>query len=284
MAVGIGTQYFNKFNHFGEQKLIEDLVIESISIYGIDMGYLSKKFNSEGFDELYSEDQTEEYDQISDVTMYLKSVDGFEGEGDFLTKFGLEIRDQMSLCVARRHFEETVEAEQNIFRPREGDLVFLPLASKLFEIQFVEKEPVFYQMGALQFYEIRCELFEYSSQRFRTGVPDIDVFETTYSQDTQIGNLMVQEDGGSLLLTEEGYRLIQEGTAAATGESYDYILDETGDNNMMLEDHSGFLLNESQGDQEDFDDRFNSENQYIEDEADEFIDFSELDPFSEGSL
>lgn len=283
MSLG-AAPYFNKFNHAGEQKLIEDLVVESISIYGMDMGYLSRKLGSSGFDELYTEDETEEYDQVSDITCYLRSVDGFQGEGDFLTKFGLEIRDQMQICISRRHFEETVEAEQNIFRPREGDLIWLPLASKLFEIMFVEKEPVFYQMGALQFYELRCEMFEYSSQRFRTGIDEIDNFETSFSQDMQLGNLLIQEDGGSLLLTEDGYRLLQEGTAARTASSFDQLLDETGDNSMILEDGTGAIILETQGDQIDYDDHFDAENTFIETEADAIIDFSEFDPFSEGNL
>ncbi len=103
--VGTTSLYFNKFEHFGEQNLIADLVIESIAIYGIDVGYLCKKFTSEGYDQLYKEEELAVFDNVTDVAMYVRNVDGFEGEGDFLSKFGLEIRDSMTLSVARRSFE-----------------------------------------------------------------------------------------------------------------------------------------------------------------------------------
>ena len=104
--------YFNKFQHAGEQNLIADLVTESISIYGMDVGYLAKTIVE--YDELYTEDDLAQFNNVSDVVMYVKSADGFEGEGDFLSKFGLEIRDQMTLCIARRHFAESVQQEQSI--------------------------------------------------------------------------------------------------------------------------------------------------------------------------
>ena len=88
---GVTSTFFNKFAHHGEQNLIADLVIESIAIYGIDVGYLTKKYTSEGFDELYTEEDLALFDTVRDVAMYIRNVDGFEGEGDFLSKFGLEI-------------------------------------------------------------------------------------------------------------------------------------------------------------------------------------------------
>ena len=115
--------------------------------------------------------------------MYIKNFDGFEGEGDFLSKFGLEIRDEMTLTIARRTFELDVASYTANDRPLEGDLIYFPLNKKMFEVKFVEHEPVFYQMGALQMYDLRCEMFEYSQETFTTGVAEIDTlfagYETT---------------------------------------------------------------------------------------------------------
>ena len=134
--MALGSIYFNHTTNTAEQRLIEDLVTESIKIYGLEVGYLGKTIVAN--DELYTEDEEAEFTEVTDCVMYIKSVDGFEGEGDFLSKFGLEIRDQITFCVARRHFAQSVEQEQSIFRPREGDLIFLPLNEKIFQIMFVE--------------------------------------------------------------------------------------------------------------------------------------------------
>lgn len=251
---GVTSTYFNKFAHHGEQNLIADLVIESIAIYGIDVGYLTKKYTSEGYDELYTEEDLALFDTVRDVAMYIRNVDGFEGEGDFLSKFGLEIRDSMTLSVARRSFETEVEALDNISRPREGDLIFFPLNEKLYEIKFVEHEPVFYQMGALQFYDCRVELFEYSNERFRTGVTAIDELETKLSLDVyQEVQLLAEDD--EPLFTEDGFRLLSEEEDAS---------DDSADADR------------------DYDTITDAENVFLETEADAIIDFSDADPFSEG--
>ena len=268
--------YFNKFQHAGEQNLIADLVTESISIYGMDVGYLAKTIVE--YDELLTEVDLAQFNQVSDVVMYIKSADGFQGEGDFLSKFGLEIRDQMTLCIARRHFDESIKQEQSISRPREGDLIFLPLNEKIFQINFVEHEPVFYQMGALQFYEITCELFEYSNERFNTGIEVIDLLEETHSLDTVFGTRLLLENGDDVLL-ETGYRLVQE--IEATGDDQNFLMAENLLDQIILETGFGLLL-ESQPEEVDYDDRTDAENVFIETQADAFIDFSTGDPFSEG--
>lgn len=122
-----------------------------------------------------------EYSEAHMLEMYVKSVDGFEGEGDFLSKFGLEIRDSVTLTVARRSYESEVATYRDdstedapITRPLEGDLIYLPLNNKIFEIKHVEHESIFYQMGSLQMYDLRAELFEYSGEAFKTGQDFID--------------------------------------------------------------------------------------------------------------
>lgn len=164
--------YFNNFSNSQEQNLIEELVIESIKIYGQDVIYIKR--SSGEVDQILNEDDFPEYTESFTIEMYIKNVDGFEGEGDFLSKFGLEIRDSITFTVANRIWEQDVGYEIEEVRPREGDIIYFPLNRKLFEIRHVEHESIFYQMGALQTYDLRCELFEYSGERFATGYPEID--------------------------------------------------------------------------------------------------------------
>ena len=155
-----------------EQSLIEDLVIESIKIYGIDAWYIPRTLV--GKDDILNEDDISTFSDAYMAEMYIKSVDGFEGEGDFLSKFGLEIRDSITMTIARRTYESEIGGYEANTRPLEGDLIYLPLNNKIFEIQHVEHESIFYQMGSLQMYDLRAELFEYSGERFTTGQKFID--------------------------------------------------------------------------------------------------------------
>ena len=274
--------HFNNFDHRGEQNLIDDLVAESIQIYGMSCGYMARTFSADGFDQLYTEEDLASFEQVSDLVTYVRSVDGFEGEGDFLSKFGLEIRDGMTVCIARRHFEETVEQEQSIARPRPGDLIFLPLNEKVFEIKFVEHEPVFYQMGALQFYELRCELFEYSNERFNTGVDVIDQIQTTHSLDVFTEVELTAEDG-TPLFTEDGFRPLLEEPDRSGAVALNHVtLESVFDSGKILTEDGFFILDEDQQDDEDFDAATESESVFIETKADDFLDFSDRDPFSEG--
>ena len=166
---------FNNFASSQEQRLIEDLTIESIGIYGVEAYYLPKTYGD--YDYLYGEDDLGTFSDYYTVPMYINSVEGFGGEGDFLSKFGVEQRDTMTMSVARWTFEQEVgnESKANIARPREGDVIYFPLNKKLYTINFVEHEPVFYQMGALQFYELRLEMFEYAGERLNTGLYELSL-------------------------------------------------------------------------------------------------------------
>ena len=240
--------FFNNFQSSQEQDLIEDLIIESINIYGIDAYYLPKTYGD--YDFLYGEDDLGTFKEFYTVPMYINTVEGFGGEGDFLSKFGVEQRDTMTMSVARRTFEQDVGREDlaNIERPREGDVIFFPLNKKLYTVNFVEHEPVFYQMGSLQFYELRLEMFEYSGERFNTGISDIDVLEDTRSTDIFLHNQLLMETGDLPIHIETGQRVLLDGIGTAL----------------------------------DQDDITDSENTFLETGADNFIDFSDADPFSEG--
>ena len=184
--------YFRNYDNFNEQNLIDDLVIESIKIYGLDVTYISGDFNNR--DDVFNEDDMPLYDQKYEFEVYVKNVDGFEGEGDFLSKFGLEIRDQVTFTVAMRTFEKHVtRSNATKVRPRENDIIWMPLNKKMYRITYVEHESVFYQTGALQVYDIKCELMEFSNERFDTGIYEIDHYfddvSTTSDQVTTLEDL-----------------------------------------------------------------------------------------------
>jgi hypothetical protein len=164
--------FFDNFTNYAEQNLIEDLVIESIKIYGHDVFYCPRTLIAR--DDVFNEDALSQYNSTYMIEMYIKNVEGFEGEGDFLSKFGIQIRDEITLTVARRVFNQEIGYVEGIDRPEEGDLIYMPLTKKVYVVKFVEHEPVFYQMGALQMYDLKCELFEYSSEDLNTGIPEID--------------------------------------------------------------------------------------------------------------
>lgn len=176
------NSFFSNYNFFNEQQLIDDLVIESIQIYGVDTYYVSRSSNS--FDKTLNEDSLTIFDAAYQLDMYVKTMDGFQGQGDFLSKFGLEIRDQATFTVAYRTFEKfATRIDPALIRPREGDLIFMPMNNKFFKITFVEHESVFYQAGTLQVYDLKCELFEYSSERFNTQIKEIDSHYANYRTD-----------------------------------------------------------------------------------------------------
>ena len=279
------NKYFNNFAYAREQDLVEDLTIESIKIYGHNVKYLPKTIS--GIDHLFGEDKLLKYETAADVEMYIKNVEGFEGEGEFMSKFGVQLNDQLTLTVARKRFDQirteklTTEVGFNYLqesantdspsrqfltgnnhtesivletgttgvnaysitanRPQEGDLIFFPLVNKTFEIKFVEHEDIFYQTGRLQSYDLRCELFKYSSEQIRTGNTDIDSIETTGTLDTLLYELLLED--GNKLLEEEGDSLVQE---------YQLFTQDTGANNS-----------------------------FFQSEGESIIDFSERNPFSE---
>jgi len=169
------SSYFK--DNSGEQNLVEDLSIESIKINGRDMIYIPRQLLDE--DKLFGEDNSAKFSKGYEFEMYVQSVNGFEGDGDILSKFGIQINDRMELVVARKRFEQEVTTyEPSITRPREGDIIYFPLSRTLFEINFVEHENPFYQLGKLYTYLLVCEAFTYGQEDLDTGFSTVDNFET----------------------------------------------------------------------------------------------------------
>jgi hypothetical protein len=164
--------YFNSYKNVNEQNLVENLTVENIQIHGQDMYYIPRVIMNK--DELYGADDISEYNKAYQIEMYVRSIEGFSGDGNLYSKFGLEIRDTIIFAVARRRFNEEIGYPESIPRPREGDLIFFPMNNKCFEIKFVDNKSIFYALGNLPIYDLHCELFEYSSETFNTGIPEID--------------------------------------------------------------------------------------------------------------
>ncbi len=158
-----------------EQRLYEDIIIESLKIYGQDVYYLPRDIINE--DTILGEDVQSRYNSSHKVEMYIENTDGFDGEGDLFTKFGVEIRDEATFIVSRTRWKEMVLRYDNEItgeRPREGDIVYLGLSKSFFKITHVEHESPFYQLSNLPTYKLRCEKFEYSDEQIATGDVDLD--------------------------------------------------------------------------------------------------------------
>lgn len=180
------------------------------------------------------------------VEMYIRNIDGFAGDGEFLSKFGVEVRDQMTFTMAQRVFGEEIGDYLALQRPQEGDLIFFPLTQSLFQIKFVNVKPVFYQLGALQMYDIVCELYEGNSDEFSTGIPSID---DVYNKLSLVeGTYQLTDESGISLITEAGVDLVTE----------NFVTDDVNNHDPS------------------------AQNDEFEQEGLLFIDFTEIDPFSEG--
>jgi len=158
-----------------EQNLVEDLVVESLRMYGHNCFYLPRKIVNE--DTILGDAADSSFEDAYEVEMYLEGVEGFEGEGDLYSKFGVEVRDTATFVMSRRSWERFVSLDANLatgLRPNEGDLIYFPLSKSVFEIKYVEHENPFYQLGKLFVFKMTCDLFEYSGEDFDTNIEALD--------------------------------------------------------------------------------------------------------------
>ena len=229
-----------------EQRLVEDLVIESLKIYGHDIYYLPRTRVNE--DSLFDEATLSQFTQAYPLEMYFENVDGFEGQGDLFTKFGIEIRDQATFVLSKRRWEQLVDTSGGEFpldaRPSEGDLLFFPLTGSLFEIKLVDFQNPFYQLSKINVFKMQCELFEYSSELIQTGISVIDDIYKEQTIDMFLFQFLLED--GTLLLQEDSSSLILE----------DYAVTKSTANT----DNTNFIT---------------------ENEAEDILDFSEVNPFGE---
>jgi hypothetical protein len=158
-----------------EQRLYEDLIIESLKIYGHDVYYLPREIVKE--DDLFTEDVLSKFDENYMIETYISNYEGFEGDGSLLSKFGVRIADEATFIIAKRRWEDLISSSNNLvsaFRPNEGDAIYLPLTDQLFQIKFVEHEKPFRQLDGIQTYGLVAELMEFSNERLDTGIAEID--------------------------------------------------------------------------------------------------------------
>ena len=285
-----------------EQHLYEDLAIEAIQIYGHDVFYIPRTLVNK--DELFGEDALSRFDDAYGIEMWMETQEGYEGEKELISRFGLEIRDETTFVVSRRRWDNTVSSDANLIvssRPDEGDLIYMPTVKKLFEISFVDHDDPFYQVDNLPVYKLYCRTFEYSSEVLDTGIYAIDDIETKRSTDAleyefslenQVAfNERMGQEWGTIYdqnpppdpWPPTASDIILE---TATGE---YLLAETTEAGLsvLTEDsdayYSFFIINE--------DYRLStidtqSENEWFEDRAtgvigDPVLDFTESNPFGD---
>ena len=231
-----------------EQRLYENLIIEQLRAFGLDVYYLPRKLVKE--DTVFGEDTLSSFNDAYIVEMYLDNIEGFEGQKEMMTRFGLDMQDEATWVVSRRRFEQLISTDQNLIvssRPNEGDLIYFPRAKKLFEISFVDHDDPFYQIYNLPVFKMRCRTFEYSSEGLNTGISDIDAIETSESTDAlgyQIVLETATESGTNHLITEDGAFIVQE----------DYNIDTIDTS---------------------------SDSQFFETQGDSILDFTERNPFGE---
>lgn len=169
-----------------EQDVLEDLIIESLDIYAQEFYYIPRILVAK--DEILGEERLSKFKDAYSIDAYIENVDGFEGQGAFIQKFGLQIEQSATLVVARRTWKELVGDDGNTIlpnRPCEGDLLYFPMSMGLFEIKYVEDKNPFYQLNKLYTYKLSVELFQYSSEEIDTGIEEVDIFETLKTFDVE---------------------------------------------------------------------------------------------------
>jgi hypothetical protein len=273
------NKYFQNFQYAGEQDIVEDLFQEAIKVYGVNIKYMPKTLVKQ--DNVWGEDVLRQFNLAVEIEMYVKNTEGFEGAGDLITRAGLDINDEMTLTVSRMRWnqvragESVIDEMNNMVqlesantatpansamimleagtagtngysitssRPEEGDVLLFPINKKLYEVKFVEHEEVFYQTGKLQSYDLRCELFTYSSEMMDTGDVDIDAVETSFSLDLLDTEVLLES--GDKLLNEDGDKMLLQSRLAETADPQ-------------------------------------ANNEFFQLQADSIMDFSERNPFSE---
>ena len=192
--------------HKLEQQTFEDIMVESLKIYGQETYYLPRQIVKR--DNILNEDIESQFLDAYTIEMYIEDIEGFGGEGNLMQKFGLEIRDEVTFIVAKRSWEKLVGAWNNTvdnFRPNEGDLIYLPLSQSFFEISFVEHEQPFYQINNLPVYKLQCKLYEYNDEDFETGIQEIDQIETVYADSL---TMLIRDITGDIEIGSTLYQVI----------------------------------------------------------------------------
>ena len=287
--------YFNPFpkNITSEQLLVEDLLIEAMQIYGMEVFYLPRSSRDQ-VDFLYGEDTLKQYTEAYTIEMYLEDVTGMEGEGDFISKFGLEIKDEVTFLISRRRFAATVPQT----RPNEGDLVYVPLVQNFFEITFVEHEnnqAMYYTLGRgrganVYVYALKMKQFVFSNEIIQTGIAEVDEQIRDAYPRTRISLL----SGSGTFIEDE---IVYQGSNLAYATAQAIVYDTTGNSSIdIIRVIGNFVSGNVRGNTSSANWIINTvsdtatmntafedvvDNSRIESEADGILDFTENNPFGE---
>ena len=271
----------------GEQDLVGSLVTEQIKMFGKDVYYIPRTLVNR--DSVFEEDSLSAFNGAYLIEAYIEDATGFRGDGDMFSKFGVRISDQVTFIISRERFTAAVDDNAQLIvegRPNEGDLIHLPMANKTFEIQFVEHEVPFYQLGKVHVWGLRCELFEYSDEDFNTGVTEIDALEVNFANAVTInvadggtGDFVAGEivTGGSSNVTSE----VKSWNSATRqlivyNRSGMYAIPETLTGNTSGAAWTSATYNTLNNMNSDTDQNFTLETQ-----ADAILDFTESNPFGD---
>lgn len=203
-----------------EQNLYEDLIIESIRMFGREFYYIPRTLVA--VDDVMGEDRLSEFKNSYQLEGYLDEIDQYSGGGAFMSKFGYMLEEQGTITIARRRWQQLVGRHgQTILpnRPVEGDLIWFPLTDSLFEIKFVEHQNTFYQVGKLYTYKLKVELFQFASERFDTGIPEVDNYAMEASFDLLQQDLISEEDFA--ILSEDGSEINQDSLQPKKEQTFD---------------------------------------------------------------
>ena len=290
----MGTKhYFNNYGSLPEQRVIEDLIVESIKVQGFEAYYLPND-NDAARDLLFGEDPVKRFESAFPIEMYLSNSLEYGGEKEFFSKFGLEIKNTVQVVLSKRSFTERVP--QNTFtRPREGDLVYIPFLNgtgELYEIKFTNQTKDFFMLGRKvpYFYELEMEKFKYSQEIITTGVADIDsvVTDSAYTLHLNVGagtgtyniNEIVYQSADSTYANASTVAIVQSWIPSSNTLSVSNIAGEFIDSQSIIGQRSGATYSLASFDplntpanKEVYD------NEYIANSAYTITDFSEINPF-----
>ena len=289
--------YFNNQRAIGEQQLLEDLIIESIRNHGIDVYYIPRESQS-SIDELFGDDPVKAFKRAFKIEMYMETFQDYEGNKEFFSKFGLEIQETARLCMARRVFERNIKRHfpDILHTPKEGDLIYLPVQYKLMEIKFVEEEKNFFQLGRDSInpymYGLTMEAFKYNGELIQTGISEIDRIGDVQAVSIQLE--LAAGGTGTYEKLEYVYQGASLATATAKGiiaywDKPSHILKLrnvkgtfTANSNIIgVSSGAAWTLATNPNTLEDASPESIEDNSRIESEANNIIDFTEINPFGE---
>ena len=277
--------YFNNVASHTEQELINNLTSEVIKMHGMDVFYIPRTVVKE--DLIMGEDVLSSFTTAYEIEMYLKGTEGFGGEGDLVSKFGLDVRDEVIFTVHKDRFNLATDMD----KPLEGDLIFLPINKGLFEIKFVEHEQPFYQAGKNYSFDLTCELFQYGEEQFEKGLPK-EIRDIEREQSAAIDFVMTAGGSGAYSIDEEVYQGVSLAAATAKGTVVSWT---TATRTLRANDTSGTFVagasvygatSSAVWSLTSYDDQALpttpfADNVEFETEADSILDFSESNPFGE---